>query len=223
MLWWIFLVSLSILQGKKKPPFLIKVPPSLTGGREVWVEKNTYYAFLRLRKKILEESSIKIQLISGYRSYKDQEKIWQWKLKNLPSSSIHEILSFSAIPGFSRHHWGTEIDIGVEGIPHYEAITPEFFMTPLGKKLFSLLQKYAPLYGFCFPYLHPPSKRNPHLYTYGHEEEKWHLSYKKISTRFFYQMKGILSKISPKNLPQEEKLQKVYKEYFLNISSECLF
>jgi LAS superfamily LD-carboxypeptidase LdcB len=69
-----------------------------------------------------------IAVASGYRSYQQQLKIWQEKvegrrpvldndenplaIKDLSSTELlFAILRWSAIPGFSRHHWGSDFDI----------------------------------------------------------------------------------------------------------------
>ena len=61
---------------------------------------------------------IRIKIVSGHRDFERQTLIWnskflkftkEYKLK--PEEAINEIVRFSTVPGTSRHHWGTEIDI----------------------------------------------------------------------------------------------------------------
>lgn len=71
---------------------------------------------------------IDLQLVSSYRSFERQCAIWnnKWlgntELRDANSSVIdtskisdtdklHAILTWSALPGGSRHHWGTDIDV----------------------------------------------------------------------------------------------------------------
>ena len=87
----------------------------------------TYNEFNKLRKE-LGEQGIKLKVVSGFRDYERQKIIWNEKclgkrkiyddhdqvidIRNLsPKEIISYILRFSAIPGASRHHWGTEIDV----------------------------------------------------------------------------------------------------------------
>jgi LAS superfamily LD-carboxypeptidase LdcB len=78
-------------------------------------------------KKAAEASGFKPFILSGFRDYHRQLAIWNRKIAReieikdrhnaiLPigapkSELIEAILSWSAIPGYSRHHWGTDIDI----------------------------------------------------------------------------------------------------------------
>ena len=60
---------------------------------------------------------IEIKVVSAYRSYDRQKDIWNSKFirfekqgfKNL--AIVDQIIKYSTIPGTSRHHWGTDIDI----------------------------------------------------------------------------------------------------------------
>ena len=56
--------------------------------------------------------------MSAFRGYNRQKTIWNKKYERFtnefsfePEKAILEIIRFSTIPGTSRHHWGTEIDI----------------------------------------------------------------------------------------------------------------
>ena len=74
------------------------------------------------------QSGIRLQIVSSYRSFSRQAAIWNAKftgqrsvlddldrpvdLNNLSELQIIEAIQrFSAMPGTSRHHWGTELDI----------------------------------------------------------------------------------------------------------------
>ena len=56
-------------------------------------------------------------MVSGFRSYERQRAIWNGKYKAnrqaglSPEENIQKIIEYSTLPGTSRHHWGTEIDI----------------------------------------------------------------------------------------------------------------
>ena len=58
-----------------------------------------------------------IEIVSAYRSYNRQRDIWNRKyLSNeikgfSPVENINKIIEYSTLPGTSRHHWGTDIDI----------------------------------------------------------------------------------------------------------------
>ena len=83
--------------------------------------------FLAL-SKAAAQADIELKIASGYRSFERQLLIWNNKftgktaIKNAIGETvnisqltdieiIHAILLFSALPGTSRHHWGTDIDL----------------------------------------------------------------------------------------------------------------
>lgn len=84
-------------------------------------------AFLRLQAAAAAEG-FDLRIASAFRSYERQQAIWDGKLAgqrpvhddagapvDLVSLSeeaqLHAILRFSALPGASRHHWGTDFDV----------------------------------------------------------------------------------------------------------------
>ena len=73
-------------------------------------------AFVAMREAALEEG-IEIEIVSAYRSYERQKFIWNRKFYSnakkgiSPMENINKIIEYSTLPGTSRHHWGTDIDI----------------------------------------------------------------------------------------------------------------
>ena len=74
------------------------------------------------------EAGYDLQVASGFRSFDRQLKIWNDKAMGVRPVSddtgavlarddfseldwMHAILRFSALPGGSRHHWGTDLDV----------------------------------------------------------------------------------------------------------------
>jgi len=82
------------------------------------------------------------------------------------------------MPGTSRHHWGTDIDIN--------DTEEEYFDTKVGKKVYQWLSTHASEYGFCQPYTSKESGRT------GYEEEKWHWSYAPLSNSFLEEYKKLI-------------------------------
>lgn len=87
----------------------------------------TFSSFKKLQK-LARDDGHEICLISSFRSYQAQLKIWNEKAQGkralldddgtpLPYEQLEKreileaILRWSAIPGASRHHWGTDIDV----------------------------------------------------------------------------------------------------------------
>ena len=74
------------------------------------------------------EAGFDLQLVSAYRSFERQLAIWNAKAEGrrelldaqgqplpfeslTPEQRLFAIMRWSAVPGLSRHHWGTDIDI----------------------------------------------------------------------------------------------------------------
>jgi hypothetical protein len=104
----------------------------------------------------------------------DQKTIWErkWKLEKYKGWSncdkVADIMKYSSMPGTSRHHWGTDIDIN--------ALENSYFESGSGKKTYEWLKAHGPDYGFYQSYGPKTDGRT------GYEEEKWHWSYFPISS-----------------------------------------
>jgi len=85
-------------------------------------------AFLHLQSDAKNEEGIDLQIASGFRSFERQLAIWNRKMNGeLPVLDDHgkaldvralterervfAALRWSALPGASRHHWGTDVDV----------------------------------------------------------------------------------------------------------------
>lgn len=96
--------------------------------KEFFVHKDILEPFLKLQKLAASEIGANLQIISSFRKFERQELIWNLKATGkkpllddqnnlLDFESLTEkellqaILKWSAIPGASRHHWGTDLDI----------------------------------------------------------------------------------------------------------------
>ena len=101
--------------------------------------------------------SIRLLIVSGYRSYEYQAELIHKKI--IAGQSIEEILKVSAAPGYSQHHTGTAIDIATPGS---RPLTEEFETSDA----FQWLTQHAVDYGFSMTY----PRDNP----YGFVFEPWH-------------------------------------------------
>lgn len=132
-----------------------------------------YIAYTLMRSDALKDS-VKLNVVSGFRSYGKQKAIWQnkWNLPTLRGKSDREkmlyILEYSSIPGTSRHHWGTDVDLN--------CVEPEYFMTKVGEEVYTWLNINAHKYGFFQPYTKGRTK--------GYKEEKWHWSYALLANKY---------------------------------------
>ena len=79
-----------------------------------------------------------------------------------PFDRALDILRYSSMPGSSRHHWGTDVDV--------YSLDPERFESGEGAQVLAWLRKHAGNFGFVEVYT-ADSLRS------GYQPEAWHWSY----------------------------------------------
>lgn len=152
-----------------------------------YLRKETYDAFVKMYEAASKDG-VKLEIISATRNFDDQKKIWEnkWtgkiivegKYLSTISDSLERaliIMHFSSMPGTSRHHWGTDMDLN--------SWENSYFEKGEGKKIYQWLTTHASEFGFCQPYTSKISGRT------GYEEEKWHWSYVPLSNFFLKEYK----------------------------------
>lgn len=135
-------------------------------------------------KNAAKKDGINMQIVSAYRSYDSQKRIWNRKYKRFrneglsPTQAIEKIIQYSTLPGTSRHHWGTEIDL-IDSLPQVEGdvLLEKHFHGGSYTRLRLWLEKHASHYGFELVYTQD-SLRKGFLY------EPWHYSYAPLSIDF---------------------------------------
>lgn len=151
---------------------------------DIYIRKPVYSAFKIMAEDALKDDVVLV-IVSGTRTFNRQKNIWENKwtgktkvngknlnivMQNSTERAI-EILKYSSMPGISRHHWGTDVDINSTNISYFQKGT--------GKKVFEWLEQNANKYGFYRPYTEKNQER-PN----GYEEEFWHWSYIPLSSIF---------------------------------------
>lgn len=151
----------------------IKISQDYTSlkGENAYLQKQTYDAFIEMYNAALKDG-IKLQIISASRNYWVQRYIWEQKWKSVNISSIEErakyVLRYNAMPGISRHHWGSEIDLNSTKLAYWDSKE--------GRIVYNWLKNNAGKYGFFQPYT---SGRKG-----GFKEERWHWSYYPLSAEY---------------------------------------
>ncbi len=149
-----------------------------------YLRKEAYAAFQRMHKAALQDGH-ELMIISATRNFDQQKAIWEAKWRgerkvedlNLatdiqdPQERALKILRYSSMPGTSRHHWGTDMDIN--------SLSNSYFEGGDGKQLYQWMQQHAASYGFCQPYMDKSIDNRT-----GYEEEKWHWSYAPLAQKF---------------------------------------
>ena len=132
-----------------------------------------------------KKDGIEIEIVSGYRSYQKQKNIWNYKYnKNFKKGifgikNINRIIQYSTLPGTSRHHWGTDIDvIDKRFTPKGDLlIEKNYSENGIYSQLYRWMKKNSKNYGFYLVYDDSPKRK-------GFKFEPWHYSYKPLSEIF---------------------------------------
>ena len=131
---------------------------------------------------------------------------------------MHAILLWSALPGASRHHWGTDLDVfdkrSVEASGlKYEMIADEYEGQGPCARLSEWLQHNSEAYGFYRPY---------HSYVGGIGAEPWHISHKQEANRIAtnYQKQLLFDLLSKSDIKGKHVIlahfDNIYHRYVLN-------
>ena len=102
-------------------------------GEGINLRKEAHDAYVAMKKAAYSDG-FDIKMISSYRSFERQKAIFERKFIRFtedglkPMDAILKIVEYSTIPGTSRHHWGTEVDI-IDGNPKSsgDVLVPEKF------------------------------------------------------------------------------------------------
>ena len=193
----------------------------------ILLEKKTYSAFIKM-KDAAEKDGIIIKLVSGFRDFYRQQMIWNNKYKKFTNefsldgpTAIKEIIRFSTIPGTSRHHWGTEIDIIDKNFENEKdlLISKKYEDGGIFNSLKKWMDKNSKRFGFYIVY--DDDSNRP-----GFEYEPWHYTYKPVSDLYQREflklnLKSIISKtkVEGKEFINDEFIKKYIDENIMGISS----
>jgi LAS superfamily LD-carboxypeptidase LdcB len=216
---------------------------TLTGQSEqhiYWLSTNTgiHLDVLEPWQKLCaaaEEQGFNLTIASGFRSFDRQLAIWNKKclgqlvIKNMDNKPvdvnnlsedelIQAILTFSALPGASRHHWGTDVDFyDKNALADDQTLQLEPWEYQENGPFFALtqwLKQHAASYGFYFPY---------DKYRGGIAAEPWHLSYFPIAEQFEKQLtqEKLYTCLQSSDIKLKAKilmtLSEIYNQYIINI------
>ncbi len=155
--------------------------------------------FLALKERAAK-AGFEIAIVSSFRSYEAQEKIWNAKArgerkvlddKEAPIDikalsdldKIFAIMRWSALPGASRHHWGTDIDV-----VDYNAIIGTDYQVELTQKEASDEGPFGVFHNWLSEQIQSGDSSffyRPYEYDLGGvSPERWHLSHARTSSAF---------------------------------------
>ena len=190
-------------------------------GNPELIEKNGY----RLRPAVsaafdnmaaaAQQDGIGIQVVSSYRDYAHQNRIWERKFKSYTANgmsdldAIKKIIEYSTIPGTSRHHWATDLDIiqSGTGVTSNVLDPDKFHGTGPFCELKAWLDQHAESFGFYEVYTNDYGRK-------GFNYEPWHFSYAPLSVGYLQQYK----KLDVAEILQQEHLQgsEAFTSAFIN-------
>jgi len=140
--------------------------------KESYLREEVYDAFKDMWDAA-QADGISLTIISATRNRSYQKGIWNRKWLSFggdESDRAERILQYSSMPGTSRHHWGTDLDLN--------ALENSYFESGEGAEIYAWLQAHAAEFGFYQPY----TRFNPYRDA-GYREEKWHWSYFPTASR----------------------------------------
>lgn len=170
-----------------------------------------------------KSDGVELKIISATRNFDYQKGIWERKWNGqtkvegralpewIPNPLVRakKILEYSSMPGTSRHHWGTDIDLN--------AFENSYFEKGKGLQEYEWLRKNAVTYGFCQPYTAKGVKRPT-----GYNEEKWHWSYIPSAKIFLERAKELSdSMISGFDGSETAEEISVVENYIFGINHRC--
>ncbi|MCC6724705.1 MAG: M15 family metallopeptidase [Saprospiraceae bacterium] len=173
--------TIEYIMGKFDPaqhPDFVTVEAKYADKEGYFLRKDTYESFVKMADAA-KADGITLTIVSATRNFEKQKSIWEGKWTGSrqiengtnaakkypdPKTRALKILEYSSMPGSSRHHWGTDVDLN--DLDNYT------FEQGPGKKVYQWMVKHAHEYGFCQPYSKKGESRSS-----GYNEEKWHWSY----------------------------------------------
>ncbi len=214
-----------------EPPPLHEVEPGK------YLQPDVAAAYLAMQQAAAADG-LELRIASGWRDFRRQQAIFKAKLNgerpvfdaeqrvvNLSEFTLTEqiqaIMLYSALPGASRHHWGSDLDVwDLAAVPadYSLQLTPaEYGMGGPFARLSDWLSCHARQYGFFRPY---------RTYRGGVAAEPWHLSYRPLASLYMQHLNlpMLEAAILHSELPARESicalLPTLFQRYICNIDGD---
>ena len=219
-------INQNFVMGKftpKQHPNFVKIAPQYANRTGLYLQKEAYDAFKRMHADA-KKAGINLQIRSASRNFDYQKGIWERKWtgqtkvsgQNLAKTQANAvqraktILRYSSMPGSSRHHWGTDIDLN--------SFNNGWFSQGKGLQLYTWLTNNAAQYGFCQVYSSKGTQRRT-----GYEEEKWHWSYLPLARQYtrFAQHNIRSEYFAGFKGAETAKEVKIVEHYMLSVNTTC--
>lgn len=202
----------------------VKIANEYADRSGMYLQAEAYEAFKKMHAHAARDG-VNLQIRSATRNFDRQKQIWEakWSGKRLvdgnenlaqttpePVDRALKILEWSSMPGTSRHHWGTDIDLN--------AFNNAYFKQGEGKKVYEWLQQHADTYGYCQPYTAKGVDRPD-----GYNEERWHWSYMPIAEKYLASARDSLSNADISGFKGSETASSidVKEKYIFGVAHKC--
>lgn len=183
-----------------------------------------------------ESDGVPIRVVSSHRTFEHQVAIWNRKFNEpvalnrrdgsqvdsqelSPSQRVLAILEYSALPGTSRHHWGTDFDVfeasAIDQGYEVELTESEFSNNGPCSYLDQWLDENLEQFEFYRPYSDDQG---------GVACEPWHISYRPLATQALkeYPTEELYQALENSNIAGKEyilpKLDYILKKFVLSVS-----
>ena len=199
-------------------------------GKDYKLRKETHEALDRLAKAA-QKDGFKPQVLSSYRNFNHQKRIWDNKYvdftqndKLSPQKAIAKIIAYSTIPGTSRHHWGTDFDIidGAKGVATNPLNEKHFNPGGVYHEFKLWMNRHAEDFGFYEVYTNKEGRK-------GFKYEPWHFSYLPTACEMMraYLDKNVISELYTLNIKgsdhfSAEFISQYYYQNILDINPELI-
>lgn len=213
----------------------IEEPPLVDVDSGLRLHPDAAAAFLQLAAKA-KVQGIDLRLVSAWRGFSHQARIWQakWRgertvydaqsqvvdLSKLSSTEKTEaILLYSALPGTSRHHWGSDLDwYDAAAVPtdyRPQLLIEEYQHGPF-QRAANFIAAHAAEFGFYAPYAR---------YQGGVAPEPWHLSFMPLARCCATQLtsSAVQQALLQSELDEKEQLiqlvPEIFRRYVQNVAA----
>ena len=150
------------------------IPDSLTSRPGMHLRKDALDAYIAMCRSA-QMAGLEWKVMSATRTFGHQKNIWErkWARPRYMGWSdlekAQDILLYSSMPGSSRHHWGTDVDI--------YSLDPKDFESGTGAEVLEWMRNHAAAFGFAEVYSADSTRS-------GYQPEAWHWSYLPLSGPF---------------------------------------
>lgn len=186
---------------------------------------------LKKMKSAAKKDGFDIEVVSAFRSFKRQKELFEEKHQQLKDDGVSskeailKIIEYSTIPGTSRHHWGTDLDLidGQVSRPKNVLNAKHFHGAGVYAEFKTWMDAHAEEFGFYEVYTDDPNRK-------GFKYEPWHftLAEESIPMLAAYQsnidVKELLSteEVLGRECFSDDFIERYVQENILDINPELL-